>query len=174
MRTLPNTYTLGWEAVLCTRRASEVRGSILDWWHAPQPAAVAPGEVNPARLTENYSRDLEQPWLPTGLSVLASSASAARVNRCTCAHTHKHTYPLHKCVIPTASCLMVYKQTTAGENSVPHHAVKLHAQTSVILKDSRSLLSGDPYSNRDTQHTRLLFFLVFNVSVKWLDECFFP
>ncbi|KAL1260875.1 hypothetical protein QQF64_008702 [Cirrhinus molitorella] len=44
MRTLPNTYALGWEAVLCTRRASEVRGSILDWWHAPQPAAVAPGE----------------------------------------------------------------------------------------------------------------------------------
>lgn len=150
--------------MLCTRRASEVRGSILDWWHAPQPAAVAPGEVNPARLTENYSRDLEQPWLPTGLSVLA------RVNQCTCAHTH--TYPLHKCVIPTASCLVVYKQTTEGKNNLPHHKP---TWTSVILRDSLALLSGDPnYIKKDT-HT-LIFCLnffcifVFNVLVNWLDE----
>lgn len=147
--------------MLCTHTASEVRGSILDWWHAPQPAAVAPGEVNPARLTENYSGDLEQPGLPTGPSVLGRSTSAARANPHV--HARTHTYPLHKCVIPTASCLMVYKQTTAGENSLPHHAANLHAQTSAMLW---ALILVRLLRSKDV-------FDVFSLKYKYLLACVF-
>jgi len=69
-------------------------------------------------------------------------------------HMCTHTYPLHKCVIPTASCLMVYKQTTEGKNSLPHH------KTYTNIRLSRSPLRRPPLYWEKYSHT-IIFFIFF-------------
>lgn len=66
------------------QRGEEVQSLIGGMLHSRR--AFAPGEANPARLTENYSRDLEQPSLPTGPPVLAAAryTSTAGVEKHIC------------------------------------------------------------------------------------------
>lgn len=77
------------------------------------------------------------PHRPQCASQLCLCSQGEPVHMCT------HTYPLHKCVIPTASCLMVYKQTPAGKNSLPHHE-PTHASICDTERLSRSPLRRWP------------------------------
>ncbi len=139
MRTHPNTYAL--------RMGGSVVHTQGQWGERFNPWLVACSTASRCCPRRGKScqadRKLQQgpgtaltPHRPQCASQLCLCSQGEPVHMC----THTHTYPLHKCVIPTASCLMVYKQTTAGD-SLPHHAVNLHAQTSVILKDSLTLSS---------------------------------